>query len=183
MCPVILAATRLRSTKPGSAMAIGPFAMSSTEAIERFRLLFIEELERQGVIGEVTRLPVTTARASLLSRCAWIRWPIAAFIRSWSMNLPSTPSSVACFRTSPLGADGGISRSAAIAGPRAAYVRLYLLALLWHFRFGLSTEEPFTMGASKRRRSREDVQNCLSDRWHRGLWRRSPDSFFSVPLP
>src|SRR3954451_2249747 len=56
------------------------------------------------------------------------------------------------------------------------------LALLWHFCFSDSYEEPFTMGASQGWRAFEEIENGLPDGGHAGLGWRSYDSFFSVPL-
>ncbi len=61
-------------------------------------------------------------------------------------------------------------------GPKA------LLALLWQFSFDTIDNEFFTVGASPGWRPCEDVDDGLPDCRHARLWRRSPDSFFSVPL-
>ncbi len=58
----------------------------------------------------------------------------------------------------------------------------YNLALLWQFWFDGIGEEFLTMRAPLWRRPREEVEDGLPDGRHARLWRRSPDSFFSVPL-
>jgi len=55
-------------------------------------------------------------------------------------------------------------------------------ALLWQFGFDGVGEEFLTVGASPGWRPCEKVEDGLPDGWHARLWRRSPDSFFSVPL-
>ena len=57
-----------------------------------------------------------------------------------------------------------------------------LLALLWQFRLTRFGEECLTVGASLGRRPCEEVEDGLPDGRHAWLWRRSRDSFFSVPL-
>jgi len=61
-------------------------------------------------------------------------------------------------------------------------IRLASLALLWQIRFGWVDEEFLTVWASLRSRLSKEVEDGLPDRRHARLWRRSPDSFFSVPL-
>jgi PEP-CTERM motif len=56
------------------------------------------------------------------------------------------------------------------------------LALLWQFRFAWVDEEFLTVWASLRSRPFKEVEDGLPDRRHARLWRRSADSFFSVPL-
>ena len=56
------------------------------------------------------------------------------------------------------------------------------LALLWQFRFGGVGEEFLTVRASLGWRPCEEVEDGLPDGRHARLWRRSPNSFFSVPL-
>ena len=56
------------------------------------------------------------------------------------------------------------------------------LALLWQFRFDGVGEEFLTVRASPGWRPCEEVEDGLPDGRHARLWRRSPDSFFSVPL-
>src|ERR1017187_6543555 len=56
------------------------------------------------------------------------------------------------------------------------------LALLWHFLFDVFSEEHLTMRASQGWRPCEEVEDRLPDGRHAWLWRRSCDSFFSVPL-
>ena len=60
--------------------------------------------------------------------------------------------------------------------------RLTNLALLWYFWFSGSCKEHFTVRASQGRRPYEEVEDGLPDGRHARLWRRSCDSFFSVPL-
>ena len=57
------------------------------------------------------------------------------------------------------------------------------LALLWQMWIDGVGERFLTVWTSLGWRPREQVEDGLSDRWHAGLRRRSPDSFFSVPLP
>ena len=57
-----------------------------------------------------------------------------------------------------------------------------LLALLWQFGFDGVGEEFLAVGASPGWRPCEEVEDGLPDGRHARLWRRSPDSFFSVPL-
>ncbi len=56
------------------------------------------------------------------------------------------------------------------------------LALLWQFGFDGVGEEFLAVGASPGWRPCEEVEDGLPDGRHARLWRRSPDSFFSVPL-
>ena len=56
------------------------------------------------------------------------------------------------------------------------------LALLWQFRFDGVGEEFLTMRTSPGWRLCEEVEDGLPDGRHAWLWRRSSDSFFSVPL-
>jgi hypothetical protein len=56
------------------------------------------------------------------------------------------------------------------------------LALLWQFGFDGVGEEFLTVGASPGWRPCEKIEDGLPDGRHARLWRRSPDSFFSVPL-
>ena len=56
------------------------------------------------------------------------------------------------------------------------------LALLWQFSFDGVGEEFLTVGASPGWRPCEEVEDGLPDGRHARLWRRSPNSFFSVPL-
>jgi hypothetical protein len=56
------------------------------------------------------------------------------------------------------------------------------LALLWQFSFDGVGEEFLAGGASPGWRPCEEVEDGLPDGRHARLWRRSPDSFFSVPL-
>ena len=56
------------------------------------------------------------------------------------------------------------------------------LALLWHFRLDGVGEEFLTVRTSPGWRPCEEVEDGLPDGRHAWLWRRSPDSFFSVPL-
>ena len=65
---------------------------------------------------------------------------------------------------------------------RASRRRWLQLALLWQIRFGGVGEEFLTVRASLGRRPCEEVEDGLPDGRHARLWRRSPDSFFSVPL-
>ena len=60
--------------------------------------------------------------------------------------------------------------------------RLEQLALLWHFRLDGVGEEFLTVRTSPGWRPCEEVEDGLPDGRHAWLWRRSPDSFFSVPL-
>ena len=60
--------------------------------------------------------------------------------------------------------------------------RASVLALLWQFGFDGVGEEFLTVGASPGWRPCEEVEDGLPDGRHARLWRRSPDSFFSVPL-
>jgi len=55
------------------------------------------------------------------------------------------------------------------------------LALLWQFRLSGVDQDFFTVRASPGWRPREDVEDGLPDGRHARLWRRSADSFFSVP--
>ena len=55
-------------------------------------------------------------------------------------------------------------------------------ALLWQIRFAGVEEEFFTVRASPERGPCEEVEDGLPDGGHARLRRRSPDSFFSVPL-
>ena len=55
-------------------------------------------------------------------------------------------------------------------------------ALLWQFRFDGFGEEFLTVGASPGWRPSKEVEDGLPDGRQAWLWRRSPDSFFSVPL-
>ena len=57
------------------------------------------------------------------------------------------------------------------------------LALLWQVGIGRSCEAHLTVRASQGWRPCEESEYGLSDGWHARLRRRSPDSFFSVPLP
>jgi hypothetical protein len=57
------------------------------------------------------------------------------------------------------------------------------LALLWHISIDWIGKRLFTVWTSSGWRSCEEVENGLSYCWHAGLWRRVPDSFFSVPQP
>lgn len=59
----------------------------------------------------------------------------------------------------------------------------YRLALLWHFVIEGVCEKFLTMRAAQWRRLSEEVEDRLPDGWHARFWRRTPDSFFSVPLP
>jgi hypothetical protein len=56
------------------------------------------------------------------------------------------------------------------------------LALLWQFRFWDIRREPLTVRASSGLGACEKVEDGLPDCRHARLWRRSRDSFFSVPL-
>ena len=56
------------------------------------------------------------------------------------------------------------------------------LALLWQFGFDGVGDEFLTVRASPGWRPCEEVEDGLPDGRHARLWRRSPDSFFSVPL-
>ena len=56
-----------------------------------------------------------------------------------------------------------------------------VLALLWQIRLTGVAEEFFTVRASQGWRPCEDVEDGLPYGGHARLWRRSPDSFFSVP--
>jgi transposase len=56
------------------------------------------------------------------------------------------------------------------------------LALLWQFGFDGVGDEFLAVGASLGWRPCEEVEDGLPDGRHARLWRRSPDSFFSVPL-
>ena len=57
------------------------------------------------------------------------------------------------------------------------------LALLWQILIDGPGEEHLTVRAPWRGRSGEEIENGLPDGRHARLWRRAPDSFFSVPLP
>jgi hypothetical protein len=61
-------------------------------------------------------------------------------------------------------------------------LRQELLALLWQFGLARFGEECLTVGASLGRRPCEEIEDGLPDGRHARLWRRSADSFFSVPL-
>ena len=52
------------------------------------------------------------------------------------------------------------------------------LAPLWHILIDRVCKRLLTVWASSGWGPREPVEDGLSDRWHAGLWRRSPDSFF-----
>ena len=56
------------------------------------------------------------------------------------------------------------------------------LTLLWQFGFDGVGEEFLAVGASLGWRPCEEVEDGLPDGRHARLWRRSPGSFFSVPL-
>jgi len=56
------------------------------------------------------------------------------------------------------------------------------LALLWQIVHYGPVDDFVAVRASAWWWSCEDVKNGLPDRWHGRLWRRPPDSFFSVPL-
>jgi molybdate transport system substrate-binding protein len=56
------------------------------------------------------------------------------------------------------------------------------LTLLWQFRLARFGEECLTVRASLGRRPCEEIEDGLPDGRHARLWRRSTDSFFSVPL-
>ncbi len=56
-----------------------------------------------------------------------------------------------------------------------------LLALLWHFRLCDICEEDVTVRTSSGCLSFEEIEDGLPDGRHARLWRRSRDSFFSVP--
>jgi hypothetical protein len=64
----------------------------------------------------------------------------------------------------------------------AFHSMLAYLALLWHFWFGGSREERFTVRASQGWKPHEEVEDGLPDGGHARLWWRSCVSFFSVPL-
>ncbi|WP_415752033.1 hypothetical protein [Mesorhizobium sp. B2-1-8] len=64
----------------------------------------------------------------------------------------------------------------------AVYERFTRLALLWQFRFEGVCGQLLTVRTSAGWRSREEVENGLSNSWHARLWRWSADSFFFVPL-
>ena len=80
------------------------------------------------------------------------------------------------------GALGSLGRAQAEAYA-AAGARLLLLALLWQFKLAGADEEFLTVRASPWWRPCEEVEDGLPDGRHTRLWRRAPDSFFSVPLP
>jgi hypothetical protein len=63
------------------------------------------------------------------------------------------------------------------------YRQCYLLALLWQIGRGGFAKEFCAVGTSPGRRAHEEVKDCLPDGRQARLWRRSPDSFFSVPRP
>jgi transposase len=65
---------------------------------------------------------------------------------------------------------------------RKTSVRVTTLALLWQFSFAMVGEGFLTVGTSPGWRPCEAVEDGLPDGRHARLWRRSPDSFFSVPL-
>ena len=68
--------------------------------------------------------------------------------------------------------------------PRAlTYLSAERLALLWQILIDGPGEEHLTVRAPWRGRSGEEIENGLPDGRHARLWRRAPDSFFSVPLP
>ena len=69
-----------------------------------------------------------------------------------------------------------------VAGSDDEYAALGQLALLWHFWFGGSCEERFTVRALLGWKPHEEVEYGLPDGGHARLWWRSYDSFFSVPL-
>src|ERR1700677_3466914 len=68
-----------------------------------------------------------------------------------------------------------------IAAP--AKDQIHGLALLWQIGRGSFVEEFGAVGTSPARRAHEEVKDGLPDGRQARLWRRSPDSFFSVPRP
>ncbi len=66
---------------------------------------------------------------------------------------------------------------------RDATLGVYNLSLLWHIGINDAHEGHFTVRASQRRRTCEEVESGLSDRGHARLRRWPADSFFSAPLP
>ena len=82
-------------------------------------------------------------------------------------------------------ADGNIDAIlvAENSGITGANAPISNLALLWQIWRGGFAEEFRAVGTSPGRRAHEEVKDGLPDGRQAWLWRRSPDSFFSVPRP
>src|ERR1700677_2293540 len=91
-------------------------------------------------------------------------------------------------RTFPHRGRGGLARPFVEAPfiakrSQAKPSRACRLALLWQIGRGSFVEEFCAVGTSPARRAHEEVKDGLPDGRQARLWRRSPDSFFSVPRP
>ena len=102
------------------------------------------------------------------------------FGRIWLRGLATTDGSQTC--SSPLSEWHCLANDAVLDLWPTRVCAASRLALLWQIMSGGVDEEFLTVRASLGRRPCEEVEDGLPDSRHARLWRRSPDSFFSVPL-